>query len=214
MPRFGWRRPRRSPCPAQRKPTRFAFTLSKLEERTMLSLVSGVVADINQQVANGQTGSADLSNLTVLNGTLYFNANDGIHGPQLWKSDGTAAGTAMLTDFPQNGVPGGGPNASSVVDLGGAIFFDDATSNTVGPGSRQSTGATARRGELRRSSHPIPPPSARPGPSSPGALSIFSPRNPAIREPRLIFGKATERRSGPPSSRRFRPVSPATVSTI
>ena len=76
-----------------------AFTLSELEERTMLSLVSGVVADINQQVANGQTGSADPSNLTVLNGTLYFSANDGIHGTQLWKSDGTAAGTTMVTDL-------------------------------------------------------------------------------------------------------------------
>ena len=134
MSRFGWRRPRRSPRSAQRKPTRFAFTLSELEERTMLSLVSGVVADINQQVANGQAGSADPSNLMVLNGTLYFNANDGIHGTQVWKSDGTAAGTAMLTDFPQNGVPGGGPNASSVVDLGGAIFFDATTSNNSGPG--------------------------------------------------------------------------------
>ena len=110
----------------RRKPTRFAFTLSDLEERTMLSLVSGVVADINQQVANGQADSSDPSSLTVLNGTLYFSANDGIHGTQLWKSDGTAAGTTMVTDFPQNGMLEGGPDTSSLVGFGGAIFFEVA----------------------------------------------------------------------------------------
>jgi ELWxxDGT repeat protein len=33
----------------------------------------------------------------ALNGSVYFVANDCVHGPQLWRSDGTTAGTAMLT---------------------------------------------------------------------------------------------------------------------
>ena len=38
------------------------------------------------------------SHLTSIDGTLYFTANDGDHGQELWKSDGTEAGTVMVKD--------------------------------------------------------------------------------------------------------------------
>ena len=37
--------------------------------------------------------------LTNVNGELYFAADDGPHGYELWKSDGTAAGTVMVEDI-------------------------------------------------------------------------------------------------------------------
>src|SRR5689334_5427015 len=37
--------------------------------------------------------------LTNVNGTLFFVADDGSHGVELWKSDGTNAGTVMVKDI-------------------------------------------------------------------------------------------------------------------
>ncbi|HYO67541.1 MAG TPA: ELWxxDGT repeat protein [Archangium sp.] len=36
--------------------------------------------------------------LTAAGGTVYFAADDGVHGTEPWKSDGTAAGTVLLRD--------------------------------------------------------------------------------------------------------------------
>src|SRR5689334_7919758 len=51
-----------------------------------------LVKDINP----GPGGSYPLE-ITNVNGTLFFTANDGSHGWQLWKSDGTTNGTAVVT---------------------------------------------------------------------------------------------------------------------
>jgi ELWxxDGT repeat protein len=55
-----------------------------------------------------------------VNSELYFTANDGVHGYELWKSDGTAAGTVMVKDIN----PGAGnstPFDSAAVN--GAVEF-------------------------------------------------------------------------------------------
>jgi ELWxxDGT repeat protein len=38
-------------------------------------------------------------NLISINGTLFFTATDGVNGKELWKSDGTDAGTVLVKDI-------------------------------------------------------------------------------------------------------------------
>ncbi|MGR0480856.1 MAG: ELWxxDGT repeat protein [Candidatus Electronema sp. V4] len=65
------------------------------------------------------------SPLTHVNGVLYFMANDGTNGWELWRSDGTAAGTFMVKDI-YAGVNDDGANSSSPSDLinvNGVLYF-------------------------------------------------------------------------------------------
>src|SRR5262249_5406482 len=65
------------------------------------------------------TGSSVPANLRNVNGRLFFTADDGVHGEELWRSDGTTAGTALVTDLN----PAGGSYPPYVVNVDGALFF-------------------------------------------------------------------------------------------
>ncbi len=59
-------------------------------------------------------------NLTNVNGTLFFTGVDPLHGLELWKSDGTASGTVMVSDID----PGsGGSNLGFLTNVNGTLFF-------------------------------------------------------------------------------------------
>ena len=59
--------------------------------------------------------SANPNNLCVIGSTLYFQAYDDVNGVELWKSDGTAAGTVKLHD---SVVPAG-----SLFNVNGTLYF-------------------------------------------------------------------------------------------
>jgi ELWxxDGT repeat protein len=65
--------------------------------------------------------SSNPADLTNVNGTLFFSADDGAHGRQLWKSDGTAAGTVMVKDITATGTAGSSPQ--DLTPVGGTLFF-------------------------------------------------------------------------------------------
>jgi ELWxxDGT repeat protein len=67
--------------------------------------------------------------LTVVNDWLFFTADDGVHGRELWKTDGSESNTALVADL--------NPGAASaelafLVDLNGVLFFiaEDGTNGT------------------------------------------------------------------------------------
>lgn len=74
-----------------------------------------IVADIRV----GGAGSSP-RDLVTLGSLLFFRANDGVHGVELWASDGTAAGTRMVRDIS----PGAAASTpSSITPFGGLVYF-------------------------------------------------------------------------------------------
>ena len=58
--------------------------------------------------------------LTNVNGTLFFTADDGVNGCELWKSDGTAAGTVLVKDIR----PGSCSSCPrNLTNVNGTLFF-------------------------------------------------------------------------------------------
>ncbi len=90
-----------------------------LEDRTLLSVASRVT-DVHLTFS-GISPPA----LTNVNGTLFFAADDGVNGVELWKSDGTAAGTRMV----KNINPSGDSFPQALTKGNGVVYFaaDDGT---------------------------------------------------------------------------------------
>ncbi len=76
----------------------------------------------------GSGGSFPLynNNFAIANNTLFFTADDGTNGGELWKTDGTAAGTVLVKDI----YPGfGGSNA--LISAAGNLVYLNANNPTT-----------------------------------------------------------------------------------
>ncbi|MFC1746120.1 ELWxxDGT repeat protein [Candidatus Riflebacteria bacterium] len=78
-----------------------------------------LVKDIYPGMGDGPNSSAP-QYTTDVNGTLFFSASDATNGRELWKSDGTSAGTVLVKDI----YPGtSNSNPTFLTNVNGTLFF-------------------------------------------------------------------------------------------
>ncbi|HEX6961185.1 MAG TPA: ELWxxDGT repeat protein, partial [Lacipirellula sp.] len=76
---------------------RRCLRLERLEDRCLLAGTPQLLQDINIHPAPNTPAYAH--DFVEAGGTLFFVADDGATGRELWKSDGTAAGTLRVKDI-------------------------------------------------------------------------------------------------------------------
>jgi ELWxxDGT repeat protein len=99
-----------------------------------------VLADVRQ----GPTGSNPAGFVDLLGVSLFW-ADDGIHGEELWRTDGTPAGTYMLADL----TPGPGPTLRRPLVVAGQRAFFSLDWGALGEELWATDGTVAGTGIVR-----------------------------------------------------------------
>ncbi|WP_322936943.1 ELWxxDGT repeat protein [Nocardioides bizhenqiangii] len=88
---------------------------------------AGTVLVKRFSAGGGEYGGGGPENLTAVGDTLFFTASDDVHGEELWRSNGTRAGTVLVKDISPGGDSGGydeydyGP--TNLTAVGETLFF-------------------------------------------------------------------------------------------
>jgi len=97
-----------------------------------------ILKDINGLVTNNSQTVTGY-NFKGFNGFVYFSAEDGFNGFELWKTDGTQAGTVMVKDINTGSLSS---NPTGFTEMNGILFFT-ATNNTSGTELWKTDGTAA-----------------------------------------------------------------------
>jgi ELWxxDGT repeat protein len=96
------------------------LSAERLEPRTLLAGLPTLIDII------GGAGASSPSLFTNVNNTVFFEATDATHGRELWKSDGTAAGTKFVKDIIHGG---SGSQIRYLTNVNGTLFFRATADN-------------------------------------------------------------------------------------
>lgn len=69
---------------------------------------------------NPGTAGSSYFNFTNINGVLYLKPNDGVHGDELWKTNGTEAGTVLVKDINPGST---GSDLQESINVNGILYF-------------------------------------------------------------------------------------------
>ena len=118
----------------RRQKPRWRPTLDMLEGRVLLTGLPELLKDINPDPPDPTDppeglGSGIVSGFTNVGGIAYFGADDGVTGRELWRSNGTTAGTFLLKDIQPNISFPFGSNPHDLTNVGGTLFFSASDTN-------------------------------------------------------------------------------------
>jgi ELWxxDGT repeat protein len=91
--------------------------------------LTGVAELVEDSAAGGGikpgNGNSSPGNLSNVNGTLYFNANDGTAGYEVWRINGTGIAELVEDSIPGGGIQPGqeGSYPTSFIHVGGTVYF-------------------------------------------------------------------------------------------
>jgi ELWxxDGT repeat protein len=111
-----------------------SFRSEHLEDRTLLA--ANLLKDIN---TTPTTSGSSPAGIVDVGGVTYFSANVEGYGEELWKSDGTAAGTVLVRDIRTGSV---GSSLRYLTNVNGTLYFR-ATDGVNGDELWKSDGTTA-----------------------------------------------------------------------
>ncbi|CAM3903711.1 MULTISPECIES: T9SS type A sorting domain-containing protein [Flavobacterium] len=101
---------------------------------------TGLFLEINPSTASNLSSGSNPNDLFVYDGYLFFSADDGTNGRELWRTNGTAVGTTMVADiFPNTLNPsfGKGSNPGDFIEFNNELYF---TARGYDAGLNQVTG--------------------------------------------------------------------------
>jgi ELWxxDGT repeat protein len=82
-----------------------------------------LVTDINTIPNASGTNSANPTNLVAVGSQVYFAANDGFNGVELWRSDGTVGNTTLVSNINTTPTTGSSSSPSNLLVIGNTLYF-------------------------------------------------------------------------------------------